>query len=105
MPGWSEHIAARSGRLWAAWCWSEAVGAVRELTQQAGAPLWRAYSSIIRTQTSTGISRCPDRIRGDPGHSYWRYLASRVFVAPTGNGAINRPAGLGCVTYFVTYQL
>jgi hypothetical protein len=35
----------------------------------------------------------------------WRYLVFRAFQELTGNGPVNRPASLGCVTYFVIYQL
>jgi hypothetical protein len=42
---------------------------------------------------------------GRPGRQVWRYLAFQVFPVLTGNGAVNRPASLGCVTYFVIYQL
>jgi len=50
---------------------------------------------------SAGLSGEP---AGQAG-KVWRYLAFRVFLALTGNGPVNRLAGLGCVTYFVKYQL
>jgi len=42
---------------------------------------------------------------GRPGRQVWRYLAFRVFPVLTANGPVNRPTSLGCVTYFVIYQL
>ena len=65
-----------AGSLRAAAGWSEAGGAVHELTQQAGVAVMAAYSSIIGTQTQRRDISLPRSVTKVPS-SKWPAIASR----------------------------